>query len=106
MSGIADVLAGRRGWHLEVAHVLDGLAQLPDGCVQTVITSPPYWSLRAYGTEPVTINGWTGELGSEPDPARFVANLVAIMREVRRVLRADGTVWLNIGDSYAGSGKG
>ena len=71
---------------------------LADNSVQCCVTSPPYYGLRDYGTE--------GQLGLEPSPEAYVANLVAVFREVRRVLRPDGTVWLNIGDSYAGSGKG
>ena len=71
---------------------------LADNSVQCCVTSPPYYGLRDYGTE--------GQLGLEPTPEAYVANLVAVFREVRRVLRGDGTLWLNIGDSYAGSGKG
>jgi DNA modification methylase len=69
---------------------------LRDGCVNCCVTSPPYWGLRDYGV--------SGQLGLEPTPDAYVANLVAVFREVRRVLRDDGTVWLNLGDSYAGSG--
>jgi len=65
---------------------------------QTCITSPPYFGLRDYGHP--------GQIGLEPSPAEFVAHLVEVFREVRRVLRDDGTLWLNLGDSYAGSGKG
>lgn len=64
--------------------------------VHCVVTSPPYWGLRDYGTP--------GQLGLEPTPEAYVANMVAVFREVRRVLRADGTVWLNLGDSYATGG--
>src|SRR5689334_24201748 len=66
--------------------------------VHCVVTSPPYWGLRDYGTE--------GQLGLEATPEEYVANMVDVFREVRRVLRADGTVWLNLGDSYASSGAG
>lgn len=66
--------------------------------VDCCITSPPYFGLRDYGV--------AGQLGLEPTPAEFVEVLVEVFREVRRVLRDDGTVWLNLGDSYAGSGKG
>jgi DNA modification methylase len=62
-----------------------------------VVTSPPYWGLRDYGTE--------GQLGLEPTPEAYVAAMVEVFREVRRVLRSDGTVWLNLGDSYANDGK-
>jgi len=74
--------------------------QLPlaDGVVQTCITSPPYWGLRDYG-EP-------NQLGLEHTPEEYVDNMVTVFREVWRVLRPDGTLWLNLGDSYSGSGKG
>jgi DNA modification methylase len=77
---------------------LDVLRTLPDGCVNMAVTSPPYYGLRDYGVD--------GQIGLEPTPAEYVARLVAVFREVRRVLRQDGTLWLNIADSYAGSGKG
>ena len=74
------------------------LPTLKAGSVQCVVTSPPYWGLRDYGV--------TGQIGLEPTPEAYVKNMVAVFREVKRVLRDDGTVWLNLGDSYAGSGKG
>lgn len=80
------------------ADAIDGLRTLPDQSVQTVITSPPYWALRDYGVE--------GQIGLEATPEEYVARMVEVFREVRRVLRDDGTLWLNLGDSYAGSGKG
>lgn len=63
--------------------------------VQTCITSPPYWGLRDYGAE--------GQLGLERTPEEYISKMVEVFREVKRVLRDDGTLWLNIGDSYAGS---
>jgi hypothetical protein len=66
--------------------------------VNCCVTSPPYFGLRDYGCE--------GQMGLEPTPDEFVAGMVEVFREVRRVLRDDGTLWLNIGDSYSGSGKG
>jgi DNA modification methylase len=68
------------------------LAGLPERSVQTCVTSPPYFGLRDYGHD--------GQIGLEPTPDEFVAALVEVFREVRRVLRDDGTVWLNLGDSY------
>lgn len=65
---------------------------LADGTVQTCVTSPPYWGLRDYGVE--------GQIGNEPTPESYVANIVSVAREVRRVLKDDGTFWLNLGDSY------
>lgn len=68
---------------------------LPEACVQCCVTSPPYWGLRLYG-------GDDREIGQESSPESFVAAIVEVFREVRRVLRPDGTVWLNLGDSYVG----
>jgi DNA modification methylase len=135
---------------------LSSLRTLESESVQTSVTSPPYWGLRSYGTEPVvwdvgecahewaskdwyrngggraeggnfteageanaenikasrwmvdstcsSCGAWRGELGLEPTPDLYVQHLVEIFREVRRVLRNDGTLWLNIGDSYATGG--
>jgi DNA modification methylase len=151
--------SGRRATIFQ-GHVLDGLRALPATCVQTVVTSPPYWGLRDYGLPPSAwggdsgcvhvwgeaellpgqtgrtarsglgnyangLNGdtiaskieaqkrppsasqtcfhcgaWLGCLGLEPTPDLYIAHLVEVFREVRRVLREDGTVWLNLGDSY------
>lgn len=66
---------------------------LADGCVQTCITSPPYFGLRDYGV--------AGQIGLESTPDAYVAQLVEVFREVRRVLKSDGTVWLVLGDSFA-----
>ena len=68
---------------------------LADGCVQMVCTSPPYWGLRDYNVD--------GQIGLEQTPDAYVAALVAVFREVRRTLKDDGVVFLNLGDSYAGS---
>lgn len=72
------------------------LRTLPDESVHCCVTSPPYFGLRDYGV--------AGQMGLEPTPDEFVAGMVEVFREVRRVLRNDGTLWLNIGDSYASSG--
>lgn len=77
---------------------LDILRQMPDESVQCCVTSPPYFQLRNYGIE--------GQIGLEETPAEFVASLVAVFEEVKRVLKPDGTCWINLGDSYWGSGKG
>lgn len=74
------------------------LRDLPDASVHCVVTSPPYWGLRDYGAEQ--------QIGCEPSFALYVRELVSVFSEIHRVLRPDGTVWLNLGDSYAGSGKG
>jgi len=72
------------------------LRGLPDGMAQTCVTSPPYFGLRDYGVD--------GQMGFEATPEEFVADLVEVFREVRRVLRDDGTLWLNLGDSYGAVG--
>ncbi len=129
-------------------HVLDVLRELPENSVQCVMTSPPYWGLRAYGTEPQVWGGradcvhewgatvarrrrseadatseiesasvggrnydaqggegcpcgaWRGELGLEPTPELYIDHLATVFDEVRRVLREDGTCWVNLGDTY------
>lgn len=130
----------------------DVLQGIPDNWYHTVVTSPPYWALRDYGTDPLVWGGdagcghewgdegcrrngrdwdptkgdspvqrdytgstgqfchlcgaWRGNLGLEPTPELFVEHMVEVFKEVRRVLRPDGTVWLNLGDSYATGSKG
>src|SRR5262245_33123022 len=82
-------------WRILEGDCLAILPTLDAGSIQTVVTSPPYWALRDYGVP--------GQLGLEPTPEEYVANLVEVFRQVRRVLRDDGTVWLNLGDSFAGA---
>ena len=72
---------------------LEVLRTLPDSYAHTCITSPPYFGLRDYGVD--------GQIGLEQTPAEYVAKIVEVFREVRRVLRDDGTLWLNLGDSYS-----
>jgi DNA modification methylase len=74
---------------------IETMKQWDAGCVQTCITSPPYYGLRDYGHE--------GQIGLEETPEAFVAKMVEVFREVKRVLRDDGTLWLNLGDSYNGA---
>lgn len=74
------------------------LPTLPDESVHCVVTSPPYFGLRDYGVD--------GQMGLETTPEQFIAGMVEVFRGVRRVLRSDGTLWLNLGDSYATSGRG
>jgi len=73
-----------------------GLQRYPDGFFYCCVTSPPYWGLRDYGV--------AGQLGLEETPEEYVAGMVDVFRQVKRVLRDDGTLWLNLGDSY-GPGK-
>ena len=76
-----------------LADALEGLRTLEPESVHTCVTSPPYYNLRDYGV--------AGQIGNEDTPEKFVEKLVEVFREVRRVLRPDGTLWVNIGDSYA-----
>jgi DNA modification methylase len=77
---------------------IEVMKTLPAGSVQTCVTSPPYWGLRDYGV--------SGQLGLEATPEEYTAHMVDVFREVRRVLRDDGILWLNLGDSYAAGGLG
>ena len=84
---------------LHLGDCLDVLKTMPDNSVHCCVTSPPYWGLRDYGHD--------AQIGLEDTPEAYVARMVEVFREVRRVLREDGTCWLNLGDSYnsVGSGK-
>jgi len=77
---------------------LTGLRQMDDQSVNCIVTSPPYWNQRDYGVE--------GQLGLEQSPEEYIYHLTEIFHECKRVLREDGTLWCNIGDSYFGSGRG
>lgn len=82
------------GWALYVGHARQVLEVLPESSVQTIVTSPPYFNLRDYRGNP-------DQIGLEPTPAAYVEALVDVFRASARVLRADGTLWLNIGDTYS-----
>lgn len=92
------VLAGSRRWAVEQGDCLDVLRTLPDGCVQTCVTSHPYFQLRDYKCD--------GQIGLEKTPELYIAKLVKVFAEVRRVMRDDATLWINCGDSYAAHGAG
>ncbi len=77
---------------------LEGLRKLPDNCIDCCVTSPPYFGLRDYGID--------GQIGLEKSPYEYIDRLTEVFAEVYRVLKPEGTLWLNMGDSYAGSGKG
>lgn len=101
-----------------IAEVLDSTEA---NWFHAIMTSPPYWMLRQYGTPPqhwpamryrpmtglrkTTLPEWEGELGQEPTVEMFIGHLLYCCRKLRRVLRDDGTLWINLGDSYAGNGK-
>jgi DNA modification methylase len=99
------------------------LQTLADASIQCCVTSPPYWGLRDYGIAPIVwdatvecehewedhychCGAWRGSLGLEPTPQLYVQHIVQIFRETRRVLRNNGTLWVNLGDTYAGGGNG
>lgn len=82
---------------IHIGDALEILSAMPKDSAQTCVTSPPYWGLRDYGTK--------GQLGLEATPEKYVQRLVGIFSEVRRVLRKDGTLWLNLGDTYVGGGN-
>lgn len=75
---------------------IESIKQLPDESVDCVVTSPPYYGLRDYGVD--------GQIGLEETPELYIQRLVELFREIRRVLKKDGTIWVNIGDSYWGGG--
>ncbi len=77
-----------------IGDCIEQMATLEAGSVQTCVTSPPFWGLRDYGHP--------GQIGLEASPSQYVEKLVAVFRSVRRLLRDDGTLWLNLGDTYAG----
>lgn len=81
-----------------IGDCIESMRTLPDKSVQMCVTSPPYYGLRDYGVE--------GQIGLEETPAEFIDRLVDVFREVRRVLRDDGTAWVNMGDSYASKPNG
>ncbi|MDN4600021.1 site-specific DNA-methyltransferase [Paenibacillus sp. F6_3S_P_1C] len=101
---------------------IDVMPELDPESFHTCVTSPPYWGLRDYGLEhsywpettytpmpglpPITVPEWTGCLGLEPTPEMFVAHTVLVFREVFRLLRQDGTLWMNFGDSYCSTAPG
>jgi len=104
---------------IRTGHVLEVLASMDCSIAQTCVTSPPYWGLRDYGTEPpewpevtfspmpglppMTIPAQSVNLGAEADPWAYVGHMVLVFRAVARVLRGDGALWLNLGDSYGQS---
>ena len=81
-----------------IGDVFERLAKMPDDSVQCVVTSPPYWGLRDYGID--------GQLGLEPTLGEHISAMIKVFDEVRRVLRPDGTLWLNYGDCYAAAPNG
>lgn len=83
--------------YIYLGNALDVLKEMPSESVHCCVTSPPYWGLRDYGVD--------GQIGLEASPEEYVSKIVEVFREVRRVLRDDGTLWLNLGDSYAAGSR-
>lgn len=81
-------------YELHIGDCIESMKKMPDASVHTCITSPPYFGLRDYGVD--------GQIGLEHEPEQYIEKMVEVFREVRRVLRDDGTLWLNLGDKYAG----
>lgn len=105
-----------------LGNVYEVLDQIPSNSVHSIVTSPPYWNLRDYedadgalvggdpdcdhtfvGNNCRECEGWKGQLGNEDTPDQYVANMMAIISKLRRILRPDGSFWLNIGETYAGT---
>lgn len=86
------------GCQVLIGNCREALTTLPDESVDCVVTSPPYFGLRDYGVD--------GQMGLESTPDEYIAGMVAVFAEVRRVLKSTGTVWLNLGDSYSHGGNG
>lgn len=97
LSAVSPSPTALTGCELVVGDARKVLAGFPDEHFQCVVTSPPYWGLRDYGID--------GQIGAELNVDDYVADLVALFSEVRRTLRSDGTLWLNIGDSYTSGGR-
>lgn len=117
---ISEVLAGDRDWYIAQGNSLELTTAMPEGSVHLVVTSPPYLGLRDYGLPPtdwpevdyapmpglpaLTVPAMSCCLGLEPSLESYTAHLVLVFRAVWRVLRDDGLLFLNVGDSYAGNG--
>lgn len=96
-SELEHLKAGAIGPNFLISDVRKAIKDLPSNFFQTCITSPPYWGLRNYEAD--------GQIGMELKPEDFVADLVSVFSQVRRVLRPDGIFWLNIGDSYTSGNR-
>jgi len=95
---IEDVLCRKSQWYIECGDSLNVLHAMPSECISCIVTSPPYWNLRDYGVK--------GQYGLEKTLEKYIQKQVEVFQEIRRVLRNDGTLWLNMGDSYVGGGRG
>jgi len=103
--GIFRTLDGDQIWTVEHGDCRDVMRRMPEESIQCVVTSPPYFGLRSYEGLPPTAwaDGWEGCLGDEPDPRLYVAHMVEVFDGIKRILKPDGVVWLNLGDSFVGA---
>lgn len=83
-----------------IGNALEVLPTMEPESIDVCVTSPPYWNLRDYGSEPADYGDWVGQLGLEPAPDMYINHLVAIFDEVKRVLKPTGACWVNLGDTY------
>ena len=97
MRDLAGVIGGADRSAVVVGDAASVLGLVPPGMFQACVTSPPYWGLRDYGIE--------HQIGAEPDIRQYIDHLLAVFDQVRRVLREDGTLWLNLGDSYTSGNR-
>jgi len=83
---------------------LEVMKEMPSESIDLVMFSPPYWGLRDYGEESVVEwpDGWKGQLGLEPHPQMYIDHLVMICREIKRILKKSGSMYINLGDTYYG----
>lgn len=85
---------------------VSGLSRLEDNSIDCIVTSPPYWQLRDYGIDSIEwADGWVGQLGLEPTREKYLVHLLLIFDECKRVLKQEGTLWVNLGDTYNNSLK-
>ena len=94
---MSEIICENPRSELFLGDCLEIMKTMPDELVDCCITSPPYWGLRDYGVE--------GQFGLEKTPEEYVTRMVEVFKEVKRVLKKEGTCWLNLGDSYAGNRK-
>ena len=95
-------MSATTGQRIIIGNALEVLKTLEAESIDVCVTSPPYWGLRDYRTEPVKWDdGWVGQLGLEPEPLDYIEHLCSIFDEVKRVLKPTGACWVNIADSYS-----
>ena len=89
---LTSIINNTTNWHIEAGNALEVLKKVPDSFIQVSLTSPPYYGLRDYENQ--------FQLGIEKTPKDYIDKIVIIYKEIKRILRDDGTVWINMGDKY------